>query len=32
MSILEGGTISAIMPMVGVFDNLVLFDQHCAAE
>ena len=28
MSILEEGTISAIMPMIGVFNNLVLFDQH----
>src|SRR5712692_8287008 len=28
MSILEEGTISAIMPMMGVFNNLVLFDQH----
>src|SRR5229473_7925489 len=30
MSILEEGTISAIMPMMGVFNNLVLFDQHVA--
>src|SRR5438105_13945269 len=28
MSILEEGSISAIMPMTGVFNNLVLFDQH----
>src|SRR6202047_4423031 len=28
MSILEEGTISAIMPMMGAFNNLVLFDQH----
>src|SRR5262245_17764138 len=28
MSILEEGSISAIMPMMGVFNNLVLFDQH----
>jgi hypothetical protein len=28
ISILEEGNISAIMPMMGVFDNLVLFDQH----
>jgi peptide/nickel transport system substrate-binding protein len=28
MSILEEGTVSAIMPMMGVFNNLVLFDQH----
>src|SRR4029077_18076386 len=28
MSILEEGSISAIMPMMGVFSNLVLFDQH----
>src|SRR6266481_2602038 len=27
MSILEEGSISAIMPMMGVFNNLVLFDQ-----
>ena len=26
MSILEEGTISAIMPMMGVFNNLVLID------
>ena len=30
MSILEEGSISAIMPMMGVFNNLVLFDQHVA--
>jgi peptide/nickel transport system substrate-binding protein len=28
MSILEEGTISSIMPAMGVFNNLVLFDQH----
>src|SRR5260370_42050684 len=28
MSILEEGSISAIMPRMGVFNNLVLFDQH----
>src|SRR5438067_12691910 len=28
MSILEEGSISAIMPMMGAFNNLVLFDQH----
>jgi peptide/nickel transport system substrate-binding protein len=28
MSILEEGSISAIMPMMGVFNNLVLFEQH----
>src|SRR5438132_13041926 len=28
MSILEEGSISVIMPMMGVFNNLVLFDQH----
>ena len=28
MSLLEEGGISAIMPMMGVFNNLVLFDQH----
>src|SRR5215470_3058008 len=28
MSILEEGSISAIMPMMGVFNNLVLFDQR----
>src|SRR5690242_19873483 len=28
MSIIEEGSISAIMPMMGVFNNLVLFDQH----
>jgi hypothetical protein len=28
MSILEEGTVSAIMPMMGVFNNFVLFDQH----
>jgi peptide/nickel transport system substrate-binding protein len=28
MSILEEGSISAIMPMMGVFNNLMLFDQH----
>jgi peptide/nickel transport system substrate-binding protein len=30
MSILEEGSISVIMPMMGVFNNLVLFDQHVA--
>src|SRR5437763_6033492 len=28
MSILEEGSISAIMPMMGVFNNIVIFDQH----
>src|SRR5271156_5896213 len=28
MSIVEEGSIAAIMPMMGVFNNLVLFDQH----
>ncbi|MBV8889359.1 MAG: ABC transporter substrate-binding protein [Alphaproteobacteria bacterium] len=28
MSIHEEGTIGVIMPMMGVFNNLVLFDQH----
>ena len=28
MSILEEGSISAIMPMMGVFNNLVIFNQH----
>src|SRR5271167_2431979 len=28
MSILEEGSVSAIMPLMGVFNNLVLFDQH----
>ncbi|MGE0224555.1 MAG: ABC transporter substrate-binding protein [Acetobacteraceae bacterium] len=28
MSIHELGTISAVMPMMGVFNNLVLYDQH----
>jgi peptide/nickel transport system substrate-binding protein len=28
MSIHEEGTISVILPMMGVFNNLVLFDQH----
>jgi peptide/nickel transport system substrate-binding protein len=32
MSILEEGSISAIMPMMGVFNNLVLFDQHVASK
>ena len=30
MSIHELGTISAIMPMMGVFNNLVMYDQHVA--
>ena len=30
MSIHEEGTISAVMPMMGVFNNLVLYDQHVA--
>jgi peptide/nickel transport system substrate-binding protein len=30
MSIHEEGTVSAIMPMMGVFNNLVLYDQHVA--
>jgi hypothetical protein len=29
MSILEEGSISVIMPMMGVFNNLVIFDQQC---
>jgi peptide/nickel transport system substrate-binding protein len=28
MSIHEEGTISVVLPMMGVFNNLVLFDQH----
>ena len=28
MSILEEGSVSAIMPSMGVFNNLILFDQH----
>ena len=28
MSIHEEGTFSVIIPMMGVFNNLVLFDQH----
>ena len=28
MSIHENGTISVVMPMMGVFNNLVLYDQH----
>src|SRR5947209_6477084 len=28
MSIHEEGSISVIMPMMGVFNNLVIFDQH----
>ena len=28
MSILEEATISTVMPMMGVFNNLVVFDQH----
>jgi peptide/nickel transport system substrate-binding protein len=28
MSILEEGSVSAIMPLMGVFNNLILFDQH----
>ncbi len=28
MSIHEEGTISVVMPMMGVFNNLVLYDQH----
>jgi len=28
MSIVEEGSISAIMPMMAVFNNIVLFDQH----
>ena len=30
MSIHEEGTISAVMPMMGVFNNLVMYDQHVA--
>ena len=28
MSIHEEGTVGVIMPMMGVFNNLVIFDQH----
>ena len=28
MSIHEEGTISVVLPMMGVFNNLVMFDQH----
>ena len=28
MSIFEEGSISVVMPMMGVFNNLVIFDQH----
>src|SRR5437660_4921815 len=28
MSIHEEGSVSVLMPMMGVFNNLVLFDQH----
>src|SRR5215471_19993217 len=28
MSIHEEGTVGVILPMMGVFNNLVLFDQH----
>ncbi len=28
MSIHEEGTVGVIMPMMGVFNNLVVFDQH----
>src|SRR5690242_883262 len=28
MSIHEEGTISVVLPMMGVFNNLVVFDQH----
>ena len=28
MSIHEEGTISVVLPMMGVFNNLVTFDQH----
>src|SRR5919205_327136 len=30
MSIHEESTISAVIPMMGVFNNLVLYDQHIA--
>src|SRR3984957_20985306 len=30
MSILEEATISTVMPAMGVFNNLVVFDQHVA--
>ena len=30
VSILESGTTSVIVPMMGVFNNLVVFDQHIA--
>ena len=29
MSILEEATISTVMPMMGVFNNLVMFDSMC---
>ncbi len=32
MSILEEATYSAVVPMMGVFNNLVIYDQHVAAE
>src|ERR1700738_2821856 len=30
MSMLESPTIQAEMPMMGVFNNLIMFDQHVA--
>src|SRR4029077_14968488 len=30
MSILEESTLSTVLPMMGVFNNLVLYDQHVA--
>ena len=32
MSIHEEGTISVVLPMMGVFNNLVVFDPHKPAE
>jgi peptide/nickel transport system substrate-binding protein len=32
MSIHEEGTNSVSIPMMAVFNNLVLYDQHCGAE
>ena len=32
MSIHEEATISTVVPMMGVFNNLVLFDQHVASK
>src|SRR5262249_25583260 len=30
MSILEESTLSTVLPMMGVFNNLVVYDQHVA--